>query len=238
MLAVTSGRNTGELVLLGSDRPLTLNWNSLDQLFATPARTGDLARAQMPDQGAVAGRILFGGAEIPALTGGAPLNTDDNGLIEFASLANLYSDTKVRNTDRLFESAVDARNYISGVPEDTRSRVLLELSRSAVSLHDFRRGLVYSQALLGYGDSYTSSLAAGDVLYGLRRTPEAIEQWRRALELQPGDAAALLRLVRHYRANWPRDRPPEFRAWAAELAAKRGALVPIPPDFLNTLAQP
>lgn len=239
VLVVTCGRNTGDLILLGSDRPLKLDWNWLGQLFATPERLGDLIRAQTPDQGSLAGRVLFGAAEIPALTAGAPLNTDDNGLLEFASLANLYRDTKQQNTLRLFESAVDARNYLTGATPETHSRILLELTNSAVSLRDFRRGLMYSQDLLGLGDSYASSLSSGDVLYGLRRTPEAIAQWRHGLELQPDGAGALLRLVQHYRIKWPRDRPPEYKAWEAALAAKRtGEVVAVPSGYLNSLAEP
>ncbi len=232
VLVVTSGRNAGELILLGSDRPLKLDWNQLDQLFATNARFSDLDRAQLPDKGAVTGRVLFGAAEIPALAGATPFNTDDNGLIEFASLTNLYRDNKTANTDRLFEAAVDVRNYITGVADQPRA--LLELTRAAVLLRDFRRGLMYSQDLQGYGDTYTTGIASGDVLYGLRRTPEAIAKWRHSLELQPGGTAALIRLIRHYRMNWPRDRPPEFNAWEATLAAKTtGAIVPVPPEFLN-----
>ena len=143
------------------------------------------------------------------------------------------------NVERLFESAVDARNYLTGAPTDAQTRLLVELTSSSVGLRDFRRGLVYAQELLRNDDSYVSNLVAGDVLYGLRRTPEAIAKWRRSLELQPGGTAAMLRLVRHYRPMWPRDRPPEFKAWVDALAARSsGAEVPVPPAFLANPVEP
>ncbi len=239
MLVVTSGRPTGELILLGSDRPVKLDWHSLNQLFGTPERAGDLDRALLPNPGSVASRVLFGTAEIPALTAGAPFNTDNNGLIEFETLANQHRDLRDENVERLFESAVDARNYLTGAPTDAQTRLLVELTSSSVGLRDFRRGLVYAQELLRNDDSYVSNLVAGDVLYGLRRTPEAIAKWRRSLELQPGGTAAMLRLVRHYRPMWPRDRPPEFKAWVDALAARSsGAEVPVPPAFLANPVEP
>jgi spermidine synthase len=238
MLAVTCGRRTGELILLGSDRPVKLDWSSLNQLFVTPDRAADLIRGLLPDPGSVAGRILFGTAEIPAFTAGAPLNTDNNGRIEFASLANLYRDMRGENVDRLFESAVDARNYLVGAPADARNRILLQLAAASVNQRDFRRGLWYAQELLHNDDSYASNLVTGDVLYGLLRRPEAIEKWRRSLKLQPGGTAALLRLVRHYRPMWPRDRPKEFDAWAAKLAKSYGAEIPVPPALLTNPVEP
>ena len=239
MLVVTSGRNTGELILLGSDRTLKLDWNALNQLFATPERSGDLTRGRLPDTGSTVGRVLFGTAEISALTAGAPLNTDDNGLLEFASLTDLYTDTRSANTERLYESAVDARSYLTGAPAGMETRTLLELANSSVVLHDYRRGLMYAQELLAYGDTYSSNLAAGDVLYGLRRVPEAIGKWRHSLELQPEDVPALTRLIRHYRPKWPRDRPPEYKTWIATLTAKTPpAAVAVPSEYLNGLWEP
>ena len=114
MLVITTRRGSPDLLLFGSDRPLKLNWNLMDQLFATPERAAHLARTLPPDKGSMAGALLFGTAEIPALTANAPLNTDNNGRIEFASLANLYHDAREDNVDRLLEFAVDVRNYVIG----------------------------------------------------------------------------------------------------------------------------
>jgi predicted membrane-bound spermidine synthase len=243
VLVCTSGRAAGELLLLGSDRPLKLDWNSMKQLFATPERAADLHRALLPDEGSMAGYLLFGTAEIPAVTAQAPLNTDDNGRIEFASLADLYHDARDENVDRILEFAVDARRYLTGAPAETsrdaRNRMLLELATSSAALRDFRRGLAYSQELARNDDSYASRLIAGDILHGLRRNPEAVTNWRRCLELQPEDSAALLRLVQYYQPLWPRDRPPEFDAWARALAEKStGPKILVPREYLNSLGEP
>jgi spermidine synthase len=242
MLIITTRRGSPDLLLLGSDQPMKLNWNSMDQLFATPERAAHLARTLPPNKGSMAGALLFGTAEIPALTANAPLNTDNNGRIEFASLANLYHDARDDNVDRLLEFAVDVRNYLTGTPAgttvDAKNRMLLELAVSSVTLRDFRRGLVYSQDLLRNDDSCESHLVAGDVLHGLRRSSEAITNWRRCLELHPGDSAALLRLVEYYQPLWPRDRPPEFEAWIKALPERPGAQVPVPQEYLNSFGQP
>jgi spermidine synthase len=242
MLVMTTRRGSPDLLLLGSDRPLKLNWNLMDQLFATPEHAAHLAPTLPPDKGSMAGALLFGTAEIPALTANAPLNTDNNGRIEFASLANLYHDAREDNVDRLLESAVDVRNYLAGAPADAtmdaKNLMLRELAESSVTLRDFRRGLVYSQDLLRHDDSCESHLVAGDVLHALRRSPEAITNWRRCLDLHPDDSAALLRLVEYYQPLRRRDRPPEFEAWIKALPDRPGAEVPMPPESLNSFGPP
>ena len=52
----------------------------------------------------MASRVLFGTAEIPALTAGAPFNTDNNGLIEFETLANQHRDLRDGNAESGFSN--------------------------------------------------------------------------------------------------------------------------------------
>jgi hypothetical protein len=47
-----------------------------------------------------------------------------------------------------------------------------------------------------------------------------------------------MRLVEYYQPLWPRDRPPEFEAWAKALPGRPGAQVPVPPQYLNSFGEP
>jgi spermidine synthase len=95
----------GDLALIGSDQPYALS-----VVPATPVnrearkRAGELQRADINTTHDLAGSFIFGGDELTAYASDAPLNSDDNAVIEFSAPKNLYKSTKELNLQNVFES--------------------------------------------------------------------------------------------------------------------------------------
>jgi spermidine synthase len=241
VLVLTVGRNSGEVVMFGSDQPLRLNWDAVDQLFATPKRIQDLAKLGIHTKGALLSRVLFGPAEMGFAK--AKLNTDDNGLLEYSAIAHVYLDSKDQNMDRLYEASVNAWNYVDRIPEgETRRVASIQMGDAALYQGDYRRGYEYIQSAINQKESYETDLVGGDLLFKLNHLSAAAESWTRALTFRANDPLAKMRLVAYYKLLRPSQRPPEFAKWVASLppgaVSVNDAFAGIRDPGVSTLALP
>jgi spermidine synthase len=90
-----------DLVVIGSDRPLVLDIEALDRRSSGLWVRADLARIGVGSALDLAGMLQTGGPAVDDLVRGARVNTDDNGLVEFAAPKSLYLDSQDANMTML-----------------------------------------------------------------------------------------------------------------------------------------
>ena len=96
-----------DLVLLGSDAALGVDVDQLEAVLARAPVAADLARIDIRGVEDVLAFYLTDDAGARAFAAGAPLNTDDNGRIEFRAPRSLHADTRSANVAALAPFAVD-----------------------------------------------------------------------------------------------------------------------------------
>lgn len=209
---------TGELVLLGAMQPIRLHWEAIDAAFRSKTVAADLHRVGFPNPGSLLARLLLGPQEISTLAAKAPVNTDDNGFLECASLAAQYRDTTSSNLRLLRQSATDPWQHIShrlGPAE--RAKALQQMAATSLADRDLDRGLLYARQAVELDPDFSGLVLLGDLFYALGRFAEATAAWTRTLDL-PGDRLIpISRLVAHYRKLPPSMRPPAYSRWLAAL---------------------
>ena len=84
--------NDRDLILLGSDRPITFSLDQMTQRFADPGVLASLAEAYVRYPTDLLVRLRLDERGTAAFAGGAALNTDDNMRLELAAPRTLYQD--------------------------------------------------------------------------------------------------------------------------------------------------
>jgi spermidine synthase len=214
VLVLSAGPSASELILLGSDTPLKLDWEWIAQLYATPERNDQLLSQEI-SRGVLLSRILYGTTEARAAAGEAPENTDSDARLEFSALSNLYVNHAPENGPRLLSYAADPWKLVTGdLSREERQRALIEMVYTCILTRDFDRGLHYAGQLRETGDVHDGDRLMGDVLYATNRRDEAVACWRRSFKSNPKDAIVRSRLVNYYQLLRPDQRPKEFAAWS------------------------
>jgi spermidine synthase len=91
----------GDTVLIGSVEPFRLDRTRfLERLTAPPVRA-DFERIEVRSLGQILEGLLLDLDDVARFAAGAPLNTDDNGLVEFGAPRSLYLDSIPANLERL-----------------------------------------------------------------------------------------------------------------------------------------
>ncbi|HEY7953679.1 MAG TPA: fused MFS/spermidine synthase [Polyangia bacterium] len=80
---------SADVILVAANHPLPLDLEKLRRDFKNPRLKAELGRGEIHSAEDVVGELLLTPEEIPAFTAGAPLNTDDDALIEFAAPRDL-----------------------------------------------------------------------------------------------------------------------------------------------------
>ncbi len=130
----------------------------------------------------------------------------------------MYQQTTEENLKRLRALAGNTWPYVSPQPQGAeRQQALLQMSNASLHGLDFVRGLKFAEEAVSLGKNLESLLLLGDLLYVNQRKEDAVQAWRRTLELKPNYTPALRRLIRHYEAMDKIIRPPEYDTWVARL---------------------
>jgi len=158
---VFASRSGVDLLVVGSDRELTLDLAEWDRRTSNLWIHADLSRAGFRDSFDLAALLQTGGTAIREIVGASTVNTDDNGLVEFAAPKALYLDTQDENLALLLGTAPDALEPI---------RSLLRTSENPDNLRFemFRRWLRWDQK----GRARKAAELLGDP--GLRSEAEAL----------------------------------------------------------------
>lgn len=86
-----------DLLICGSLEPISLETKKLRSRLAQPRVKEDLTRIQVRSTKDILSHFVFGEREIPSFVQKAPINTDDNALLEFSAPKTLYLDTAEAN---------------------------------------------------------------------------------------------------------------------------------------------
>lgn len=144
-----------DLVLLGSEDPLTLDLERWGRKSEELIVAMDLARVELQNPVAILSLFRLGPAEIDRLVAGAGRNTDDNARVEFSAPRSLGLNTLPANVALLRSFPSDALAYLAPSVTDPRqsdrirldlARILLE--RGATDLAATQAGLVKTAELL------------------------------------------------------------------------------------------
>lgn len=186
----------GDVVLLGAAERLTLDYGRLTQRMAEPAVARDLARIGIDEPLDLLSTLRLGSEELAGYAGSGPLNTDDNGLIEFAAPRSLHRDTIGINLQELRQVSLGPIPYLTNVDAagaDTAAvylglakryllkREIIEAERLAAA------AMVMDRALGHWIKGELHLLRAAEV--------EAVQSWEAALRENADLREALLSLV-------------------------------------------
>jgi spermidine synthase len=236
-LAILMAARTGELVLLGGlERPI-LSWEILESGFRSEPMAADLRRVGFGRPGTLLARILLGPEEMAALTVHARRNTDDNGYLEYASLAAQYLDSKSQNLRVLRQAATDPWRHVQQqLDPHKRAQVLSEMAATFFIDRELDRALSSAREATELAPSRARFVLLGDILLASGRGPEAAKAWIRSLDF-PGERRAVLsRLVAYYRSAPPAARPEAYGRWLSELPpAARLDEPPLPAEDANAI---
>lgn len=95
-----------DVILLGSDTPISSDPHALDGLFRDGGRVAQsLARIGYPDAASVFRTFLLGEEELRRFAGEGPLNTDNLPLLEYRAPRSLYSSTALAENVRALLAA-------------------------------------------------------------------------------------------------------------------------------------
>lgn len=93
--AFTPGDETTDTILIGSDAPLAIDLAALaGRMRASPALTAELRRAEVDAPEELAASLFLAPDEVASFTAGAPLNTDDNALLEHTAPRDLLASVR------------------------------------------------------------------------------------------------------------------------------------------------
>ncbi|MBI3049062.1 MAG: fused MFS/spermidine synthase [Acidobacteria bacterium] len=197
VLAVRPGQ--GDLILLGSARPVRVDYAHTAAMLADRHVASDLDRIGITGPADIVARLLIGGADVPAYAGDGTLNTDDNALVEFAAARSLYRNTIADNEQALAAHASHTpMRYVDRLGETSEARA--EAGR-AIAVAYSRAGqwapaARVAQWSLEQAPSANGWWLAGEAAAKAGRPADAESAWTRALSFDPQHAAARLALAR------------------------------------------
>lgn len=120
-----------DFLVVGSDRPLSLDLSAIDEQLREFRVRVDLERIGVRSAIDIAGMLQTGGTAVDRLADGAQRNTDDNGYVEFTAPRTLYLDSEDANLAMLQGHDADPVSAISALvrTDDDPSRFRLEIAR-------------------------------------------------------------------------------------------------------------
>ena len=125
---VFSGLGTLNLLLVASANPIPLKVRQLQERLEREEIRKDLARMNVTSVADLLAHFRLGSEEVASLIKDAPLNTDDNALIEFAAPKDLYRPTHVANNRMITAATKGIARYLEGLEEAERREFLQQLS--------------------------------------------------------------------------------------------------------------
>ncbi len=133
-----------DLVLLGSEAPLKPNIPYMEKAIQSGPLKQALGRISVEQAGDLVSMLRMGPREVKDFCADAPLDTDDNGLIEYSAPLHLYDgDCYVSNMLAIRGFQPDPTDYVDAETKETLRRLLLRVSSDVKDYwgRDFATGL-------------------------------------------------------------------------------------------------
>jgi spermidine synthase len=168
-----------DLILLGSRAPIRLSMERLEELYAQPEVADSLARAGMRYPADVLVGMSLDAEGAAAFSRGAPLNTDDNLLLELNAPRTLYRDDVAEILEAMRKHPSDVLAHLVDVPSEAELRI--ELAASFFTEGNLKAALEHAERSVALDGSFEGEKLLGQVLQRLGRNDEARAALKRAL---------------------------------------------------------
>ncbi len=204
----------GDLMLLGSKRERRLDLSIIKSHFDDPKIAADLRRINTTSAADIISRFYFGPNEATAFADSAPLNTDDNALIEFNAPRHVGTaeETIEGNRKQLLAYAASPLPYLDGVasyasllPQSLykptargEADLLVEAAMGAVKREDRDRAHQLISYSLDLAETAQAHSMLGELDFARGDEAAAIEEWKAALALDPDHFFTLINLGKLY----------------------------------------
>jgi tetratricopeptide (TPR) repeat protein len=189
-------------MLLGSKSALRLNIPVINSHFNDPKIAADLKRINTTSASDLLSRFYIGPDEVTRLSEGAPLNTDDNALIEFNAPRRVGTseETIERNVKQLLANATSPLPYLEGQKSFARSEadLMVEAALGAVKRDDRGRAEQFINYSLELADTAQAHTMLGELRFDRGDENGAVEEWQTALAIDPNNFYALVNLGKLY----------------------------------------
>ena len=217
----------GDLLLIGSEQPLTLDAATLARRMAQPTVQESLRAVAVEHMDALLQLFLFGSRELEQLTLDTPwLHQDDQPWLEFNAPKALYFGPSLDlNYDGLRQFQADPRAVVRDYAPSADAGAAASVTRLWMSRQEYRRARdQVARALQQFPDDAALWRLAGEARLQGSELLTAEAAFRRAVDLAPRDPAAYRSLGR---LNLRQRRLPEAQQWYLRAAALQ------PPDALT-----
>lgn len=192
----------GDLMLIGSKRERQLNLQAIKSHFNYPKVTADLKRINTSSAADLLSRFYLGPAQIDKFCGAAPINTDDNALIEFSAPRRVGTaeETVVRNVTELLAHATSFGEYLAGHSAYAHGEAdfLIEAALGAIKRADTARAEQYVDYSLELAETAQAHSVRGELRLARGNEPGALESWQQALALDPNHFYTLINMGKVY----------------------------------------
>lgn len=131
-------RDASDLVVLGADRPLPLDYRALQARMSELGPAIDLGRVGIWRPEDILSHLYIADPGLEDYVKGAAINTDDNALIEFSAPLSLHSETIWANQREIFRHKTRIPALLTHLPEDPAERRDIFLNLAAALLRDHR----------------------------------------------------------------------------------------------------
>jgi len=197
--AFTPAAHSGDTILIGAQEPIQLDYGALERRIARPAVRAELARAGIESVEDLLANLIIGPDDVGSFVAGAPLNTDDNALLEYSAPRDLLNATARRGTARLAATIYadtwpygGLRTLVTGLGDGpTRDRRELAIARALLEHGRRREARRWVEAVVDRGGRGASDAS---LLLDLARTrsfsdPELVLTAGGAAPLPPPEAS-------------------------------------------------
>jgi spermidine synthase len=143
---IFSGLVGADLLLVASGKPIPIDVQRLRERLEREAVRTDLRRIGITSVPELLSFFRLGAAEVSALVQDAPLNTDDNALIEFAAPKDLYRQTNALNNRMISGSTRGVAPYVANLSDAEKREFFEQLSAAYSKLGLKREAEIAAQA--------------------------------------------------------------------------------------------
>jgi spermidine synthase len=169
-----------DIILLGSRKPITISVERLKELFRSNEIRETLTAAGLRYPSDVLASMRLDSRGIEEFAGGAPLNTDDNMMLELRAPRTLYRDDADAIAAAMRKHPPDVVSHLSDVSSEAWVRS--ELAASYFTAGDLDAALESAERSVALEPSFEGQKLLGQIFQRLGRKEEARTALEGALE--------------------------------------------------------
>ena len=187
--------NDRDLILLGSDRPITFSLDQMTQRFADPGVRASLGEAYVRYPADLLVKLRLDDRGTAEFAAGAPLNTDDNMRLELAAPRTLYQDRLTAIRAELDRHPPVPLELLTGYGSPAEANIELAASFFTAGRDD--EALRYCERALAFEPSFAGLKLLGQIADRRGDRRRARHAWRLALAAggDPGQRALVEALL-------------------------------------------